>query len=89
MALSTFHVPDFHVPQHNQHPILSHWRSQIAQIWASTLRWLAGDAELKIWQTCDRAGHSCWHVYDPMTGESQHFGDEADVRYWLESRYAR
>ncbi|HIK55559.1 MAG TPA: hypothetical protein IGS37_10410 [Synechococcales cyanobacterium M55_K2018_004] len=57
------------------------------QVGRSLLRWLSGDSEPRVWQTCDRQGHTIWHLYDPATQGKTQFGSEAEVRAWLEQRY--
>jgi hypothetical protein len=37
----------------------------------------------------DRLGNVYYQVYDPRTHKSAVFGSEAEIRYWLEQRYAR
>jgi hypothetical protein len=40
-------------------------------------------------ERCDRQGNVYYQVYDPHTCKSTVFGSEAEIRYWLEQRYAR
>ncbi|MFB2934899.1 hypothetical protein ACE1B6_06435 [Aerosakkonemataceae cyanobacterium BLCC-F154] len=44
-------------------------------------------SELKVWQSRDRKGHTCWNAYDPTTGKSISLDSEAEMRMWIEERY--
>ncbi|EAW36895.1 hypothetical protein [Lyngbya sp. PCC 8106] len=53
------------------------------------IRFLANNSEPRIWQTKTRKGDLIWHIYDPKTGQSEHFSSEQDVRIWIEKQYYR
>ncbi len=40
-----------------------------------------------IWNTVNDQSQSCWHIYDPRTGQIIHFDTEEEVRTWIENRY--
>jgi hypothetical protein len=43
--------------------------------------------EPKVRQKRDRVGQSYWHTFDPITGQTNYFETETEVRQWLEGRY--
>lgn len=45
--------------------------------------------EPKIWEKRDRSGNVFYKVYDPITGISNQFSSDLEVRIWLEERYRR
>lgn len=51
------------------------------------LLFLTAPSEPKITQRTDLTGNNWWEVYDPKTGSSRVFNNEAEVRMWLEQRY--
>jgi hypothetical protein len=51
------------------------------------LLFLTAPSEPKITQRTDLTGNNWWEVYDPITGSSHVFNNEAEVRIWLEQRY--
>lgn len=69
-----------------KHLILSQWLHQLGQ----TLKRCFGvSSELKVWCTCDRAGHVWWHVYDPCTERFLRFDSEANARIWIDTAYRK
>jgi hypothetical protein len=49
--------------------------------------WMFEGEEPHISKTTDRAGHTVWHVYDPVSNVHANFDNESSVRRWLENRY--
>ena len=63
------------------------FRETLSHLWHELTELITRSPELKIWQTSDRKGNTCWRVYDPQNGYSYSFGSEADVRAWLEQHH--
>jgi hypothetical protein len=61
--------------------------SVLDRIWQSLLTLLSSKPELRVWQTCDRAGHTWWNAYDPVKEQSARLGSEAEMRIWIEQHY--
>lgn len=61
------------------------WLEQAAQFFVQRLM---ADAEPRVWHTCDAEGYIWWHAHDPVTGRSLHDVSEAEMRAWIEQRYA-
>jgi hypothetical protein len=61
----------------------------LKQIGQNLLRWLSSNLEPRIWQSKDRKGNISWHIYDPVTAQSNHFSSEAEVRAWIDTQYYR
>lgn len=47
-----------------------------------------GNAESHLWQSFDWAGFACWHLYDPLTGQTLDLNSRNDVRTWLDRQFA-
>ena len=43
--------------------------------------------EPRVQQRRDRIGQQYWHTFDPITGQTNYFETETEVRQWLENRY--
>ncbi|WP_413160291.1 hypothetical protein ACL6C3_17670 [Capilliphycus salinus ALCB114379] len=54
-----------------------------------TINFLVGSSEPKIWQTQTKTGDLIWHIYDPITGKTEQFISDQDVRIWIEKQYYR
>lgn len=62
------------------------WFDRLLQ---SLLNTLGGRSEIRISEKRDRAGNSYFQVFDPVSGTSQRFGSEHEVRVWLDQRYSQ
>lgn len=56
--------------------------------WQRLIRVLSASNELQVWKR-DRQGHTYWHAYDPLTGNSTCLSSEAEMRIWIEQHYYR
>ncbi|MEG4444252.1 hypothetical protein QUB47_33275 [Microcoleus sp. AT9_B5] len=63
--------------------------SAINQIGQFFLYLIAGDDELRIWQTCDRYGNTWWHGCDRATGRSTCVATDDEMRAWIDRRYCQ
>ncbi len=64
-------------------------KSLVGRVGMAIATWVTQSSELKVSERCDRHGNLYYQVYDPHTQKSANFGSEAEIRYWLEQRYAR
>lgn len=55
--------------------------------WQRFVDALSISQEPQVWQDRDREGKLLWYAYDPVTDRS-FSGSEAELRSWIESRYA-
>lgn len=60
------------------------FKSWLAQVGRSVVRYLTTQDELKIWQSRDWFGHTWWNVYLPKTGQTVRLTSEEEVRVWVE-----
>lgn len=69
-------------PKHksNKH----NFSSWLVHVCKSLAKALIGTNELQIWQKTDSPGDIYWKIYDPVTGRTNYFCSEAEVRIWLE-----
>jgi predicted DNA-binding transcriptional regulator AlpA len=51
--------------------------------------WVVQASEPKVSKRRNRKGHLYYQVYDPISNTAAAFGSEAEIRAWLEQRYAR
>ena len=73
------------------HPILARatvfWAiNHIGQFFLSVI---AGEDDLRIWQSSDRDGNTWWHGCDRATGRSTCVATEDEMRAWLDRRYCQ
>ena len=61
--------------------------SAINQVWQGLLAAISGENEVRIWQTCDRYGNTCWHGCDRATGRSTSVATDDEIRAWIDRRY--
>jgi hypothetical protein len=61
------------------------WVEQVSQF---IVQRLVADVEPHVWYTCDAEGRLWWHAHDPVTGRSLTHVSEAEMRAWIEQRYA-
>lgn len=64
-------------------------QSWLGEVWDALDVALFRDLEPRVWQTVDYEGRSCWHAYDPETGQTIHLNSAADIRTWLEQLFLR
>lgn len=60
------------------------FKSWLAQVGHSIIRYLTTQDEPRIWQSKNWFGHSWWNVYLPKTEQRVRLNSEAEVRIWLE-----
>jgi hypothetical protein len=74
------------------------WRRALARatvFWAINhigqffLSVIAGEDDLRIWQSSDRDGNTWWHGCDRATGRSTCVATEDEMRAWLDRRYCQ
>ena len=63
--------------------------SAMNQIWQGLLTAAAGENEVRIWQTCDRYGNTCWHGCDRATGRYTCAATDDEMRAWIDRRYCQ
>ncbi len=63
--------------------------SAMNQIWQGLLTAASGENEVRIWQTCDRYGNTCWHGCDRATGRSKRAATDDEMRAWIDRRYCQ
>lgn len=56
------------------------------RVWQRFINAMMENSDLQVWQA-DRNGKLEWYSHDPITGRS-FSGSEAEMRSWIESRYA-
>lgn len=61
----------------------------INQLWQGLLAAAAGENEVRIWQTCDRNGNTCWHGCDRATGRYTCAATDDEIRAWIDRRYCQ
>ena len=60
------------------------WKTQLLNAWNTTLSYLAGSTEPRVWQTRDASGQLTWNAYDALRNQSIHRVSETELRSWLE-----
>jgi hypothetical protein len=60
--------------------------NQIGQFFLSVV---AGEDDLRIWQTSDRDGNTWWHGCDRATGRSTCVATDDEMRAWVDRRYCQ
>jgi hypothetical protein len=60
--------------------------NHISQFFLSVV---AGEDELRIWQSSDRDGNTWWHGCDRATGRSTCVATEDEMCAWLDRRYCQ
>ncbi|WP_228056435.1 hypothetical protein [Microcoleus sp. LEGE 07076] len=63
--------------------------SAMNKTWQGWLAVAAGENEVRIWQTCDRYGNTCWHGCDRATGRSTCAATDDEIRAWIDRRYCQ
>ncbi len=63
------------------YPGITSW---LGQIWENLLEAMFKQPEPKVWSSINGAGDVWWHAYNPLTGQTTHFGSEDEVLVWLE-----
>ncbi|MCU0526146.1 MAG: hypothetical protein MUF72_15105 [Elainella sp. Prado103] len=59
--------------------------SWLRRLWRIVDLALFRDLEPQAWQSVDsQTGQTCWHLYDPITGQTYHLNSDTEVRQWLE-----
>jgi hypothetical protein len=100
MNFSTQNFKFFHSQQFQSQPIQSQpklsglqpvnrWlQNFLSYARAHFLGCMTNPNELKVWVVRDRQGRHRWYAYDPRTNRSAAGLSEAELRVWLEQRYA-
>ena len=63
--------------------------SILKSIGNSLLAALTEESQLRVWQTVERDGNICWHVYDSRTEQSIQLASEQEVRVWIDESFSR
>ncbi|MCC3404488.1 MAG: hypothetical protein JGK17_02660 [Microcoleus sp. PH2017_10_PVI_O_A] len=63
--------------------------SAMNQLWQGLLAAAAGENEVRIWQTRDRNGNTCWHGCDRATGRSISAATDDEMRAIIDRRYCQ
>jgi len=45
---------------------------------------MMSSTELRVFHRSDRTGNAYFEIYDPVTGKSNCFGSEQEIRAWLD-----
>ncbi|MEG4799206.1 hypothetical protein QUB63_01580 [Microcoleus sp. ARI1-B5] len=63
--------------------------SAMNQLWQGLLAAASGENEVRIWQTRDRNGNTCWHGCDRATGRYTSAATDDEIRAWIDGRYCQ
>lgn len=73
-------------PTTRKNKLLLKW---LGKVWQVLVMLMTQEPEIRIWQSCDRAGNTWWHIYNPATDESASLLSEEELIDWIEQSYSK
>lgn len=58
--------------------------TRLARLWQTMLDWMTLSTEPSVVRRIDRTGNVYFEIHDPVTGKSNAFGSEREIREWLD-----
>jgi hypothetical protein len=71
-------------PTTRENKILLKW---LGKVWQVLVMLVTKESEMRIWQSCDCAGNTWWHIYNPAIGKSATLLSEEELIDWIEQSY--
>jgi len=58
--------------------------ARIYRLWQRIIYSTRSSTEPRVFHRSDRTGNAYFEIYDPLTGKSNCFGSEQEIRAWLD-----